>query len=99
MQFFSAVMCGKQVEVLEDHADLAAHPAQMARRRPARAGRCARMWVSGSPSTQMTPPSMRSSVISMRSTVVLPEPDGPIIATFSPRAIERSSPSITVRLP
>ena len=43
------------------------------------------MWVIGSPSTQITPPSIRSSVISMRSTVVLPEPDGPMIATFSPR--------------
>ena len=32
----------------------------------------------------MTPPLIVSSVISMRSTVVLPEPDGPMIATFSP---------------
>ena len=54
------------------------------------------MWVSGSPSTQMTPPSIVSSVISMRSTVVLPEPEGPMIATFSPRAMSRSSSSSTV---
>ena len=48
------------------------------------------MWVSGSPSTQMTPSLIVSSVISMRSTVVLPEPEGPMIATFSPRAMSRS---------
>ena len=49
------------------------------------------MWVSGSPSTSITPPLIRSSVISMRKTVVLPEPDGPMIATFSSAATSRSS--------
>ena len=57
------------------------------------------MWVSGSPSTQITPSLIVSSVISMRSTVVLPEPEGPMIETFSPRAMSRSSSSSTVSGP
>ena len=57
------------------------------------------MWVSGSPSTQMTPSLINSSVISMRSTVVLPEPEGPMIETFSPRAMSRQRSSSTVRAP
>ena len=57
------------------------------------------MWVSGSPSTSITPSLISSSVISMRSTVVLPEPDGPMIATCSLRAMSRSSSSSTVSAP
>ncbi len=37
----------------------------------------------GSPSTKMTPSWIPSSVIRTRRTVVLPEPDGPMIATTS----------------
>ena len=50
---------------------------------------------SGSPSTVMTPPLIVSSVIRMRSTVDLPEPDGPMIDTFSPGATVKSSSSST----
>ncbi len=57
------------------------------------------MWVSGSPSMEITPSSTGSSVISMRSTVVFPEPEGPMIATFSLAAMSSSSASSTVSGP
>ena len=98
MQFASAVMCGNRLKDWNTMPILARIWRMWARS----AGtslpfRC--MWVSGSPSTQMTPSLIVSSVISMRSTVVLPEPDGPMIETFSPRAMSRSRPSSTVSAP
>jgi len=47
----------------------------------------------------MTPPLIVSSVISMRSTVVLPEPEGPMMVTISPAATSRSSLSSTTSRP
>ena len=96
MQFRSALMCGNRLKCWNTMPILP----RTRRRCGSRAGtsspfRCS--WVSGSPSTQITPPSMRSSVISMRSTVVLPEPEGPMIATFSLGATSRSRLSSTVR--
>ena len=78
MQFCSAVMCGKRLKYWNTMPILA----RIRRMCAGVAGHqpppfC--MWVSGSPSTQMTPSLIVSSVISMRSTVVLPEPEGPMI--------------------
>ena len=42
---------------------------------------------------------MRSSVIRMRRIVVLPEPDGPISASFSPGITCIDSPSSTLKAP
>ena len=98
MQFCSAVMCGKRLN------DWNTMPIFDRTRRtwagvagtrlPFRS-----MWVSGSPSTQITPSLIDSSVISIRSTVVLPEPEGPMIETFSPRAMSRQRSSSTVSAP
>ena len=98
MQFCSAVMCGKRLKDWKTMPILA----RMRRMWAGVAGTswppCC-MWVSGSPSTQMTPSLIDSSVISIRSTVVLPEPEGPMIDTFSPRAMSRQRSSRTVRAP
>ena len=64
----------EQLEVLEHHAHALAHRAQAARRR---AGAAA-------PSNSISPPSSVSSPLVQRSSVDLPEPDGPIRQTTSP---------------
>src|SRR5690554_2106166 len=60
----------------------------------------------GTPSRHRSPPCTRtlpactsSSVIAMRNTVDLPEPEGPISATFSPPPRAKSKPSSTVCSP
>ena len=57
------------------------------------------MCQSCSPSMRMCPPLMVSSVIRMRRIVVLPEPDGPISASFSPGATAKESSFRTWWLP
>ena len=60
-------------------------------RRPLRS-----IWNRCSPSTRMVPLSMVSSVINVRRIVVLPEPDGPISASFSPGRTEKHKSFSTV---
>ncbi|MNN54160.1 hypothetical protein D3C81_1689550 [compost metagenome] len=57
------------------------------------------IWVRDSPSTSITPLSMVSRVISARSRVDLPEPLGPMIATFSLAFTSRLRSLSTVKLP
>ena len=57
------------------------------------------MCQSCSPSMRMCPPLMVSSVIRMRRIVVLPEPEGPISASFSPGATAKESSFRTWWLP
>jgi hypothetical protein len=47
----------------------------------------------------MTPLEISSSVIRMRSTVDLPEPEGPMMVTFSPGYTSKSSSSSTIWVP
>src|SRR5687767_814452 len=54
---------------------------------------------SGCPSKVMRPPSMRSSRLMQRISVDLPEPDGPITTTTSPRSTVRSTSRRTCRSP
>ena len=75
----------QQVEELEDEADaLAPQQGQL----PGRRGRR-----SGGRRARSMPAVGVSSAPSRCSSVLLPEPDGPMIATISPRAISRSTPS------
>src|SRR5690606_26563721 len=57
------------------------------------------MWLNGSPPTQIRPPLIRSSVMSRRRMVVLPEPLGPIRVTRSPALMSRFSPLRTTLSP
>src|SRR5690606_20172602 len=62
--------------------------------------RCSSVGVfSSSPSTRTCPPLMASSVIKIRSIVVLPEPLGPIRESFSPGITEKLTPLSTSRAP
>ncbi len=98
MQFCSAVMCGNRLKCWNTMPIL---PRTRRRWRSLAFTSVPflSIWVSGSPSTQITPSLMRSSVISILSTVVLPEPDGPMIETFSLRSMSRLSWSSTVSAP
>ena len=65
----------EQLEVLEHHPHAAAQLAHVG---------CALMY-DRPPSNRTRPPSIRSSALAQRSSVDLPEPDGPIRHTTSPR--------------
>src|SRR4051794_38752949 len=54
---------------------------------------------SGTPSIRMRPLSMVSSRLMQRQSVDLPEPEGPMMTTTSPRATSRSMSNSTCRLP
>ena len=70
----------EEVERLEHHADVAAQPGQLPC--PPRAA--------AAPSMAISPESIGSSRLIVRQSVDLPEPDGPMTTTTSPRAISRS---------
>ena len=88
----------EQVEMLEHHPDLLPHPVKM-------------LLVGANKSSPfilhlperlafvIVPLVGSSSVISMRPSVVLPEPLGPIMANFSPAWSDRSMPLITSSSP
>ena len=76
----------EQVEALEDHADVGALARQLGlgqRREAAVAGVSRRR--RAAPSIRTSPPSSGSRSARQRSSVLLPEPDGPRIALTSPR--------------
>ena len=74
----------EQVELLEDHGGAVAQRRELPLR-----GRAAKSTTSP-PANATVPASGTSRPLSERSTVVLPEPDGPIRATTSPRGTVRS---------
>ncbi len=80
---------GEQLEALEHHAHALAHRAHATR---SRAGR-------GMPSRRISPPSSDSNPLVQRSSVDLPEPEGPIRQITSPRLTSIDTPSKATKLP
>ena len=99
MQLPSAVMCGNRLKFWKTIPILAL----ILRRWAVLAGTSPpsreRILLKGSPSMVMSPSSIVSRVIRTRSTVVFPEPDGPMMVTSSPAATSMFRPSRTVSGP
>ena len=96
--FSSTVLCGNRLKswnTMPTLARILCRCRSSAGTRPPFFGMCQ----SGSPSIRITPPLIVSRVIRMRRIVVLPEPEGPINASFSPGATVKESSFSTWKLP